>query len=390
MRCLLIILSFLPMISPAQDSLRIMYYNLLNYPDTSPERADTLRKIVHYAKPDIFVINELQTEAGADLILSQSMNQLGVLSYQRVAFIDGNDTDNMLYYNSDKLGFISQTQVNTTLRDFSEYILYYKSPGLSASSDTVYLNIYSAHLKAGAGEFAQRADEAQILKFHLNTRPDIENVFVGGDFNFYSGNESGCLILRESGSVWLNDPIDQIGNWSGNSSYANIHTQSTRTSSFGGGSGGGMDDRFDLIFVSNDVLDNSNGVSYIPNSYQALGQDGLRYNQSVNSPTNTILPDSVANALYWMSDHLPVILDVVMDYTASTDEFDQFVIFSFDTETRLMRVPQELIGTSFNLYDYTGRLIMGEEITTTSFKIDTTPGVYIFTSEMKSLKIVVP
>jgi len=140
MRCLLIILSFLPMISPAQDSLRIMYYNLLNYPDTSPERADTLRKIVHYAKPDIFVINELQTEAGADLILSQSMNQLGVLSYQRVAFIDGNDTDNMLYYNSDKLGFISQTQVNTTLRDFSEYILYYKSPGLSASSDTVYLN----------------------------------------------------------------------------------------------------------------------------------------------------------------------------------------------------------------------------------------------------------
>jgi hypothetical protein len=357
MKRLLTILSFLSVVSLAQDSLRIMYFNALNFPDLSPDRADTLRKVIHYTKPDVFVINELQTESGADIILNQAMNQFGVSSYQRAAFVDGNDTDNMLYYNSDKLGFISQLQIETTLRDFSEYVLFYKSPGLGASSDTVYLNFYSAHLKAGVADFAQRADEAQVLKFHLNTRPDIENVFVGGDFNFYSGNEEGCFILRTSGSVPLNDPIDQIGDWSGNAGYADIHTQSTRTSGFGGGSGGGMDDRFDLIFVSDDVLNNSNGVQFITGSYEALGQDGLRFNQTIITPANTVVPDSVANALYWISDHLPVMMDVVLDYTAEIPELDVGMAMLYDFKKQLIFIKNPVENSRLQIVNLTGQII---------------------------------
>jgi len=373
---LLFILSFGIGVSLAQDSLKIMYYNLLNYPDASPERSDTLRKIVQYVSPDVFVVNELMTEVGADLILNESLNQFGTSTFQRAAFVDGTDTDNMLFYNSDKLGLVTQTQIETSLRDFSEYVLYYKSPGLNASSDTVYLHFYSAHLKAGAGDFAQRADEAQILKNYLNSRTGLENVFVGGDFNFYSGNEEGCYILRTSGSVELFDPLDEIGDWSANWVYADLHTQSTRMSSFGDGSGGGMDDRFDLIFVSDDVLSNENGVAYIEDSYWALGQDGGRYNQSIISPTNFSVPDSVSQALYWMSDHLPVVMDVELDYTASVESLINPESLIHQKGNQLI-FDEQLVGTNLLVFDTQGRKVRDTRISFTTFTLELPTGYYL-------------
>ena len=92
----------------------------------------------------------------------------------------------------------------------------------------------------------------------------------------------------------------------------------------GGGSSGGKDDRFDIIFVSEDILNNDNGVSYINGTYEALGQDGAHYNQSINVGSNSAAPDSVVDALYYGSDHLPVMMDVVFDETASKEvvEYD--------------------------------------------------------------------
>ena len=39
-----------------------MYYDLLNLPSTSPERADTLKKIVQHVLPDTFLVNELDND----------------------------------------------------------------------------------------------------------------------------------------------------------------------------------------------------------------------------------------------------------------------------------------------------------------------------------------
>ncbi len=339
----------------AQDTLRVMYYNLLNYPGESPERVGDLRQILGYSKPDILVVNELLNEEGAELILNEALNVWGVDNYEGAAFIDGPDTDNMLYFNSDLLGLAEQTQIPTGLRDISEYILYYKSPDLGPLSDTVFLYVYSLHLKAGSGHFNQRKEEALVMKYRLNTLPEGENILVGGDFNFYSGNESGCLAIRESGDITLYDPIESIGDWSGNGAYANIHTQSTRSAPLADGAGGGMDDRFDLIFTSEDVLNNENGITFIEGTYQALGQDGDRFDQTIDVPFNPIVPDSISNALYYMSDHLPVLMDLKLDYTASIKSHQKRKqSWYFDPSMGSINFNFTLTNGVFVLYDRSG------------------------------------
>jgi hypothetical protein len=72
------------------DTVTIVAYNLLNFPNgrndcgsntVVPNRADTLRKILQYVKPDIFVACEIQTEAGADSVLTRSLNVFGANNY---------------------------------------------------------------------------------------------------------------------------------------------------------------------------------------------------------------------------------------------------------------------------------------------------------------------
>lgn len=347
-----------------QDTIRVMYYNLLNFPGESPDRVVELRQIVGYAQPDVLVVCELQSEEGADLILNEALNVFGADNYTAAEYVNGPTTDNMLFYNSDLLGLESQEEIPTDLRDINEYRLYYKSPGLNADSDTVYLNFYGAHLKAGSGFFNQRKEEALTLKFRLNSISNTENVFVGGDFNFYSGNESGCLALRESGDVDLFDPIESIGDWSGNFTYASIHTQSTRTSPLSDGAGGGMDDRFDMIFTTADIFDNSNGIEFISGSYEALGQDGDRFNETIHVPFNPIVPDSIANALYFMSDHLPVIMDVKTDYTANIEtpaESDKLYGY-FNPITNQITFNSTLVDGLFTLVDLSGKVLVKQVV----------------------------
>ena len=166
------------------------------------------------------------------------------------------------------------------------------------------------------------------------------------------------MAIRETGNIDLYDPINSIGNWNNNGTYAGIHTQSTRSFALSDGAGGGLDDRFDLIFVSEDILNNENGIEYIENTYQALGQDGDRFNASINTPYNPTIPDSIATALYYMSDHLPVLMDVQMDYTAEVIPEKQL-----DLSWYLNPINKELIfnkkieNAEFILFDLSGKII---------------------------------
>ena len=60
-------------ISP-QDTFKIIYYNLLNFPSSQQDRVDTLKKILDYIQPDIFVVNELTSFNGAALIKNNILN----------------------------------------------------------------------------------------------------------------------------------------------------------------------------------------------------------------------------------------------------------------------------------------------------------------------------
>ena len=78
-----------------------------------------------------------------------------------------------------------------------------------------------------------------------------------------------------------------------------------------------MNDRFDQILVSQNVMYNNDNVQYQSGSYRAIGNDGLHYNSSLISGTNTIYPLNVVRALYYMSDHLPVELKVDVTFPTS-------------------------------------------------------------------------
>lgn len=349
----------------SQETIKIMYYNLLNFPSTSQQRADTLKKIVQYVLPDMFVVNELDNQFGATLILNNALNQNGINYYQQAAFVDGPDTDNLLFYNSNKLGLVSQNEIQTALRDINEYVMYYKAPDLATTLDTAYFYMYSCHLKASstAPNPDLRYAEAQVLKNYLSSRSGLENVFVGGDFNFYGSSVSGEPAFNwilNGGTVPLYDPINMIGEWHVNSLFVDVHTQSTRTTSFDGGATGGLDDRFDFIFISDDIQSGSNKVKYIANSYTAVGQDGAHYNTSlVNPTTNGVVPDYVANALYEMSDHLPVYMEVEVGGGIGIEESTLFSRFVFNSASNDLDVYFEnsVEVVSLSVFDLTGKIV---------------------------------
>jgi hypothetical protein len=146
----------------------------------------------------------------------------------------------------------------------------------------------------------------------LNELPSGSHFIVGGDFNIYSNNSSSepaFDMLTVAGSDTdgqLFDPINRIGHWHNNSAFADVHTQSPRTTQFGGGANGGMDDRFDWIFVSSAILEDTYDINYVDDTYIAFGNDGQHFNQAINSGTNSAVSQTMADALHAASDHLPV------------------------------------------------------------------------------------
>lgn len=347
----------------AQDTLTVMAYNILNYPASNFSKADTLKPIIKHVQPDIFLITELTSFSGINLILNDALNVDGVTHYQNATYFDGPDTDNMLFYNSNKLELYSQYEIPTSLRNISEYVLFYKSPGLGPGDDTIFIHCYMAHLKASQGwsNEQQRNQEAVVFKNYLdNKAATLENVVFGGDMNIYGDFEPAHNTILNGGSVNLYDPINAPGLWHANSFFADIHTQSPRTALLpDGGSNGGMDDRFDWIFISDDVRSGHNYFKYIPNSYYALGNDGNHYNQSIlATPTNTSAPQNVIEALHYMSDHLPVIMKTEIGYNVSIKEVvahpwkgyfaNQHFYFSSDNIEEILTV---------EVYDLLGKLI---------------------------------
>lgn len=292
-----------------------MYYNVLNYPGSTPGRVSYFRTTNQYIGADIILITELISDAGAETLLQDGLNVYGETKYSKAVFTDGYDTDNMLFFNSEKLALYSQDTINTALRQINEYVLYYKSWDLATTGDTIFFYFYSAHLKASSGSTNENKRYAEVLEFkdHINQKPDAKNIFFGGDLNLYKDYEPAYGAIINYGNYPLNDPLP-AGYWHNNGSFSSIHTQSTRTAQFGGGASGGMDDRFDFIFFSDDVVNGTNKVSYVPNSCIAFGNDGSHFNMAlIDAPQNTSIPDSVTDALYYMSDHLPVLCDIAVE-----------------------------------------------------------------------------
>ena len=289
----------------AQDTLRVMAWNLLNYIDAS--RDQYYRTVIRYAKPDVLVVEEMTSQAMVDNFFANVVDAVSPGEFSEGTFIDGPDTDNEIFFKTPGLEFVSNTPIATALRNISEFTMY--SP---AAADT--LRLFAVHLKASSGTTneADRAAEVANLRSVTNALPFGKYFLVLGDFNLYGATESAYQeLLQDNPTDDGNfiDPVTLPGVWN-SLSYAPLHTQSTRTRSFGDGATGGLDDRFDLILFSR-AVSQAGRIRYLPGSLAAIGNDGRHYNDSINQMPNFAVPDSVANALEYASDHLPVIEEFV-------------------------------------------------------------------------------
>lgn len=309
------------------DTLTVMHYNLMYYDHNYDEAGCTsvtnnvdnkdacLRIIVNYVKPDIFTVNEVGAKlTSVERIKNNVLNINGVSKYARADMVQESYMTNMLYYNTQKLQLVGQSYANSDPRKTQFYRLKVKGGSTSSTDTTLFLTCGLTHLKAGSypENVEARSQAAGVIMNYINTAQIIENVLFMGDLNVYRASEGAFQKLTTatgSSGFRFYDPINRVGEWTNNYSYRDIHTQSTRSAQDPCFSYGGMDDRFDFILVSADIKNATKGIKY--HSYKALGQDGKRFNQSLISPTNTSVPSDVLNALYNMSDHLPVIMKLV-------------------------------------------------------------------------------
>ena len=299
------------------STVRIMTYNILNYEDEN-NREDDYALIIDFTQPDLIVAQEIIGQTGFSHFQSDVLDVVDPNGWSSAPFTNQTaQQDIALYYKHDIFTFVSTSVVYTAqssgTRDVIQWIMLHNLSGLE-------FNIYGVHLKASSGSSNanQRLQETTILRNHLNEL--AANFFiVAGDFNIYSNNSSSepafdmLTGASDNNSGRLFDPIDRIGHWHNNSSYSDVHTQSPRTSSFGGGANGGMDDRFDWLFVSQSILDETSSMYYVDGTYSAFGNDGNHFNDAINDGTNNSVSAEMADALHDASDHLPVYMDVWFD-----------------------------------------------------------------------------
>jgi len=364
---------FLASVAGGQDTIRIMHYNLLNYGNNYgdcnssnnnvDDKNESLKIIVEYLQPDILTVNEMDdNNYYHDYLLNNVFHINGFSNFKR-----GNPPNfsnspimNEIFYDSKKFTLVSNAVVETNYRDIDIFSFLFNG---SEYQDSIMLNCTVAHLKAGNDpeDAQERASETNKLMNYLSDNNLSGNFLLSGDLNLYSGSESAFqnLLLYSDENIRFFDPINQIGEWHNNNFFAPIHTQSTHTSDDCPAEGG-MDDRFDFILVSEEILEGTDNVNYVSSSYAATGQDGLRLNQSLVSPVNNSVPPDVLSALYSLSDHLPVILDLEMsNETGAAHETHNPIQLTLKNPVKdfihLTITSPEMLKAEVNLLDVCGR-----------------------------------
>jgi exonuclease III len=391
MRKVIILGLFFTVTASAQsiaDTISFVHYNVLNYRNITDyctisnnnpaDKEGYIRTIIGYTMPDILTCNEIAGDGGtaANRLLTNALNKDGRDFYKQCAYDANSDLSNMLYYNKNKFNLYAQDKVEKAVggssltRLINVFTLYYLDQSELDAGDTTFLTVYVAHLKASTGSVnvQLRADMTEALMAHLAANYKANTSYIiSGDFNVYTNSEQGFqnLVNNANTAIRFYDPVNKMGSWNNNSSYASVHTQSTRVSG-SCHSGGGLDDRFDFVLCGKEVLDNTRGMGYVAGSYTAVGNDGNHFNSDINSGTNSSVPKAVADALYGNSDHLPIHLKMTITRTvASVSErsIDNYLIVSNPVNNILqwkMQLPQ---AGKLEVRDLQGKLVYETNIT---------------------------
>ena len=285
-----------------QATVRVMSYNLLNYPNSKDAN---FKKVISVINPDALVVVEMMSQDGVNQFLNNCLNT----SYTSATagpiedYTGRSPNDCAFYYKSSVFTLIGSKAVSARTRIVSEFKLVHK-----ITNDT--LVVFGVHLKANeynssdnnASNMTKRADAARSLRTESASLNSNANYLVCGDFNIFSSTEAAFqnLVGNTSSKGYFVDMMNVTGDWSNNSAFNAVCTYSTSQ----------LDTRLDMVLVSQAIMDKG-GVEY--KEFKIFGNDGAHFNKSVTNGANTwFLNDvSIGTALTGASDHLPVYVDLI-------------------------------------------------------------------------------
>jgi hypothetical protein len=304
--------------APPAHALRVATWNLLQYGPTTGSvtpRQPNFRTAFAGLLPDILITQEMNSLAASDSFLTNVLNVVepGQWTAQWIS-VTGEGMG--VFWKPaqcaiSSFGAFATSGPRDVLMCLVKPVGYRTNPG--------WFRLYSVHLKAGGpgtADSTTRRLECTDIRNTINSVSQMvvgPNFLIGGDTNFYGAWEGGYIRLTESqanNNGRCKDFYDLPGTWQDNNSYKLHHTQSTcltcRTDVPGVTfSGGGLDDRLDLLLSAYSVQDGQ-GLEML--SHTPYGNDGLHTNLSINASNyNGAVGYTIATALYGASDHLPVV-----------------------------------------------------------------------------------
>ncbi|HEY6907705.1 MAG TPA: T9SS type A sorting domain-containing protein [Ignavibacteriaceae bacterium] len=304
-----------------QEENRIMAYNLLEYWNTSVQGDSAFRdpyfsKIINATQPDIIAACEIQSESKANTFLNDVLNNSNNL-YKMGTFIANNDpTDvNVVYYKPSKFTFLLSQLIISSPSDTANHPTYLYQFYNNLTGNKIY--IFGVHFNSGSSGDNIRNFNASAVRIYTAAFPAGSYFIAAGDFNLFKGGNEPAFstLLNQSSTGYFIDPLNGlIGDPWTSSDYFPVHTLATRLTKFGGSNENyGLKYRSDLILNSQSVM-NSGGITYINGSYKTYGNDGLHHLKAINGSPVIPQGQTIADALYYASDHLPVYADYLFTY----------------------------------------------------------------------------
>ncbi|WP_435415718.1 T9SS type A sorting domain-containing protein [Polaribacter aestuariivivens] len=403
-----------------QTNIKAMFYNVLNYNSNfeSENRTAYLKTILDNVQPDLFMVCELKNESASNYLFNNAVKAHNA-NFVPAQFQFGTSSDRsllqMVYFNSEKLELEYQSVIPTVVRDINHYTFKIKTA--SITTNPIRIEVFVTHLKASRGieNRQKRLSSVNSLVRELDRLPANSTVLFAGDFNFYTSNEEGfqqiinpnnpiklvdpinalCPEFPEDGKDYYDNDFDATYFWN-NSNFKNVHSQSTRTNSLSDGSGGGMDDRFDFIMMSENLKTNEN-LFYKNNSYKTVGNNGNCYNSFVSNANCTgEFSQELRNALYSFSDHLPIVMELeTPENTLSIHNIKPITFANSNLVTNFLslKLNNTLFSQKVIIYNQLGQIVYEKHISNQQqLKINTSAfskGIYYLKSDNnKPLKFV--
>jgi hypothetical protein len=266
----------------------------------------------------------------ADEITNNVLNAAFPNQYAYAQLTNASFSNNMsaLFYNKQKIGYVYTKTLLAAITDFDLYKLYYKDVNLAITHDTTFLYVIVNHTQSGSSSTTRDQQVTQVMQQLRSKFKYLPNLINMGDFNTRSSFEGGyqSVVASTDSATMMSDPpyypdkvVSYPGNWDVTPyAVAQFLTTSTRLSATipnSCGTSGGAKSWYDHIFISPWLVNGSNYIKYIPNSYQTIGNDGNRMSVDINSSSpsaNISAPATVINALFQFSNKYPVSIKILV------------------------------------------------------------------------------